>query len=222
MAIDREILTERVTGAGEIVAYGWVPPVSNYQGQQPAWASWPREQRNREAQRLYAEAGYAADKPLRVQILYNTSENHKRVSVAIASMWKQVLGVESSLENQEWKVFLQTRRAKETTQVFRAGWIGDYNDAYSFAQLMHSKNEQNDSGYASPEYDSLLDRAAMEGDPDERARLMEAAERLLLEDMPIIPVYFYVSKHLLKPWVGGYTPNIMDHHYTKNHFILKH
>jgi oligopeptide transport system substrate-binding protein len=222
MAIDREILTERVTGAGEIVAYGWVPPVNDYQGQQPAWASWTQEQRNREAQRLYAEAGYSADNPLQVQILYNTSENHKRVSVAIASMWKQVLGVESSLENQEWKVFLQTRRAKETTQVFRAGWIGDYNDAYSFAQLMHAKNEQNDSGYASPEYDSLLDRTAMEGDPDERARLMEAAERRLLEDMPIIPVYFYVSKHLVKPWVGGYQSNIMDHHYTKNQFILKH
>ena len=222
MAIDREILTERVTGAGEIVAYGWVPPVNDYQGQQPAWATWTQEQRNREAQRLYAEAGYSADNPLQVQILYNTSENHKRVSVAIASMWKQVLGVESSLENQEWKVFLQTRRAKETTQVFRAGWIGDYNDAYSFAQLMHSKNEQNDSGYASPEYDSLLDRTAMEGDPDERARLMEAAERRLLEEMPIIPVYFYVSKHLVKPWVGGYQSNIMDHHYTKNQFILKH
>ena len=98
------------------------------------------------ARRLYAQAGYSAENPLRVEVLYNTNENHKRISVAIASMWKEQLGVETSLVNQEWKVFLETKNRKEDTQVFRAGWIGDYDDAYSFAQLMHSKNAQNDSG----------------------------------------------------------------------------
>jgi oligopeptide transport system substrate-binding protein len=222
MAIDREILAERVTGAGEIPAYGWVPPVAGYAGQQPDWASWTQAERNARAQELYSQAGYSVARPLRVEILYNTNENHKRISVAIASMWKQVLGVETSLVNQEWKVFLETRNRKTDTEVFRAGWIADYNDAYSFAQLMHSNNEQNDSGYNNPVYDELLDRASQEQDPAERAALMEAAERVLLEDLPIIPIYFYVSKHLVKPWVVGFTPNIMDHHATKDLAVLPH
>mgnify|MGYP001820725844 CR=1 FL=1 len=216
MAIDRDILTTKVTGAGEIAAYGWVPPADGYTGQQPDWAGWPQQERNARAQELYAEAGYSEGRPLQVEVLYNTNENHKRISVAIASMWKQVLGVETSLVNQEWKVFLETRNRKEDTEVFRAGWIGDYNDPYSFAQLMHSKNAQNDSAYYSDEYDELLDLAAVELDPRVRMQLMEAAEQQLLEDLPIIPIYFYVSKHLVKPRVHGYTPNIMDHHHVKH------
>jgi len=222
MVIDREIITERITGAGEIPAYGWVPPVTGYTGQQVEWASWTQEERNAEAQRLYAEAGYSEENPLSVEILYNTNENHKRLSVAIASMWKQTLGVEATLVNQEWKVFLETRRRKETTEVFRAGWIGDYNDAFTFSQLRYSRNEMNHSGYASPAYDALLERAAMESDPVARAKVMEESERLLLADMPVIPLYFYVSKHLVKPWVGGRQTNIMDHHHLKDFYILKH
>ena len=222
MVIDRHIITERITGAGEIPAYGWIPPVDGYSGQQPAWASWTQEQRNLEAQKLYRQAGYSTENPLRVQVLYNTSENHKRLAVAIASMWKQVLGVETSLANQEWKVFLKTRRQMETTQIFRGGWIGDYNDAYTFSQLMHSKNEMNHSGYKNAEYDALLDAAAAEIDLARRAQLLQQAEQILLQDLPIIPIYVYVSKHLVKPWVGGYMPNIMDHHYTKDLYILKH
>ena len=222
MAIDREIITERITGAGEIPAYGWVPPVVGYQGQRVEWATWTQEERNAEARRLYAEAGYSKDNPLEVEILYNTNENHKRLSVAIAAMWSQTLGVETSLVNEEWKVFLETRRRRETTEVFRAGWIGDYNDAFTFSQLRYSKNEMNNSGYANPAYDALLERAAMEGDPVERAKIMEESERLLLADLPVIPIYFYVSKHLIKPWVGGHQSNIMDHHHLKDLYILKH
>ena len=124
--------------------------------------------------------------------------------------------------NQEWKVFLQTRAAKIKTQVFRSGWIGDYNDAYTFAQLMHSGNAQNDSGWVNAEYDALLDAAAVENDPVLRAKFMQDAEKILLAEAPIMPVYFYVSKHLVKPWVGGFVPNIMDHVYSKDLYILKH
>ena len=222
MAIDRDILTRSVTGAGEIAAYGWVPPAAGYTGQQPAWADWTQAERNAEARRLYAQAGYSAANPLRVEVLYNTNENHKRISVAIASMWKEQLGVETSLVNQEWKVFLDTKNRREDTQVFRAGWIGDYDDAYSFAQLMHSKNAQNDSAYLNPAYDALLDQSARELDAEKRIALLEEAERVLLEDLPIIPIYFYVSKHLVKPWVGGWTPNVMDRHPKKDFHILSH
>jgi oligopeptide transport system substrate-binding protein len=222
MSIDRDIITQRITGAGEIPAYGWVPPVAGYQVQQAEWSGWTQEERTKEARRLYDEAGYSAARPLEVEILYNTSENHKRLSVAIASMWKQALGVKTSLMNQEWKVFLETRKRRETTQIFRSGWIGDYNDAFSFAQYMHSANALNGAGYANPVYDSLVDKATVEFDPVKRAELMQEAERVLLEDMPIIPIYFYVSKHLVKPWVGGFQSNIMDHHYSKHLYILRH
>jgi oligopeptide transport system substrate-binding protein len=221
MAIDREIITEKLSGAGELPAYGWVPPVQGYQQQQPAWAAWTREQRHAEARRLYKEAGYDESKPLTVEILYNTSQDHKRLAIAISSMWKQVLGVQTRLMNQEWKVYLQTRSLKKT-QIFRSGWIGDYNDANTFAELLHSQSGQNDSGWVNERYDELLKRAASEINQPKRARLLEAAERVLLADTPIIPIYFYISKHLIKPWVGGFVPNIMDHSYTKDLYILKH
>ncbi|MDP6436235.1 MAG: peptide ABC transporter substrate-binding protein [Gammaproteobacteria bacterium] len=222
MAIDREIITEKLSGAGEQPAYGWIPPVQGYEPQRPEWADWSREQRHAEARRLYTEAGYGDDNPLVVEILYNTSQDHKRIAIAISSMWKQVLGVETRLLNQEWKVFLQTRATRFTTQAFRAGWIGDYNDAYTFAELMYSNNEQNDSGWVNADYDRLLNDASMERDLQKRALLMQEAERILLFEAPIIPIYFYVSKHLVKPWVGGFVPNIMDHVYTKDLYILKH
>ncbi len=222
LAIDREVLTEKITGSGEIPAYSWTPRVTGYTQQPPAWAEWTQAERNAEAQRLYKVSGYSEDNPLTLQFLYNTSENHKRIALAIASMWKQVLGVETKLLNQEWKVFLETRKQKTMPGVARNGWIGDYNDAYTFTQLLASDNEQNDSGFANDEYDALLDAASVEPDMQKRAALMEAAERLMLEEQPIIPIYFYVSKHLIKPWVGGFEANIMDHHYTKNFHILKH
>lgn len=222
LAIDREVLVEKITGSGEIPAYSWVPSVAGYTQQVPDWAGWNQDRRAAEAQRLYEESGYSKGNPLTLQFLYNTSENHKRIAVAIASMWKQLLGVETKLLNQEWKVFLDTRKQKAMPGVARNGWIGDYNDAYTFAQLFASNNEQNDSGFANEEYDALLNAAAVETDMRKRAALMEAAERLMLEEQPIIPIYFYVNKHLIKPWVGGFKPNIMDHHYTKNLYILKH
>lgn len=222
LAVDREILTARVMGSGELPAYGFVPPVDGYTGQRAEWADWTQKERNAEARRLYREAGYSDDNPLVVELLYNTDQNHKRVSGALAAMWKQTLGVRTKLLNQEWKVFLASREQKAITQVFRSGWIGDYDDAYTFAQLMHSGNAQNDPGYRSAEYDALLDRAAAEPDATKRRALMEAAERQLLADVPIIPLYFYVSKRLVKPWVGGYTANIMDHQHSKDFYILAH
>jgi oligopeptide transport system substrate-binding protein len=221
MAIDREILTEKVTRLGEQPAYSWVPPgVNNYAAQTPDWASWTQEERLAEARRLYAKAGYGPDKPLRIELRYNTSENHKKVAVAMAAMLKQALGVRVNLINEEWKVFLQTRKQKRITQLFRAGWIGDYDDAYTFAELLHTKHGINDSGYSNPEYDALLEQASIEADEQQRRELLQQAEQVLLEDLPILPIYFYVSKRMISPLVDGYAPNIMDHHYSKNFRLL--
>ena len=137
-------------------------------------------------------------------------------------MWKQVLGIEVSILNQEWKVFLDTRNQQIDTQVYRAGWIGDYNDAFTFAELFQSGGGINNTGYASDEYDRFLALAAAEGDSGQRAEYLQQAEAVLLEDLPILPIYFYVSSRLIKPWVGGYEPNIMDHHRSKDFYILEH
>ncbi len=222
LAVDRDILTQVVSGAGEPAAYSWVPPVRGYEQQVPEEATWTQEQREAEAARLYAEAGYSRDNPLKVEVLYNTSDNHKRIAIAMAFMWKQVLGVEASLANQEWKVFLETRKRKEDTELYRAGWIGDYEDAYTFAQLLESSNEQNDFGYDSPRYDALLAAASAEPDVARRAVYLQEAERILLADQPLMPLYFYVTKRMVKPWVQGYEGNIMDHIYTRHLRILKH
>jgi oligopeptide transport system substrate-binding protein len=223
MAVDREILTEKITKAGEIPAYGWVPPgVNNYSSQSLDYAKMPKAERIKKAQQLYQEAGYSRGNPLTVEIRYNTSENHKKIAVGISAMWKKNLGIRTKLINEEWKVFLENRKQKKLTEAFRGGWIGDYNDAFTFSELMQSDHGINDSGYNSPEYDKLLEQAATESDLDKRRSILESAERLLLKDHAIMPLYFYVTKHLIKPYVKGYQPNILDHTYSKNLWISKH
>jgi oligopeptide transport system substrate-binding protein len=221
MAIDRTVITDIILGAGQIPAYSLVPPVKTFTAVPTDWAEWTQEERNQEAQKLYRASGFSKENPLEVEILYNTSENHKRIALAIAAMWKQSLGVKTTLRNQEWKVFLQTRRLKQSTQVYRAGWIGDYDDPYTFSQLLHSENEMNHPGYSSKEYDELINLAATKNAGEERLDILRQAERTMLEDMPIIPLYFYVSSHLVKPWVSGLEGNVMDHHYSKYVSILK-
>jgi len=221
LAIDRDVITQKVTGAGEIPAYNFVPPVNNYTGQKPDWAEWTQAERLAEAKKLYAAAGYSKDKPLKISIHYNTHENHKTISTAVAAMWKQSLGVDVELLNQEWKVFLETRKQKKETQVFRAGWIGDYNDPYTFSELMLSNSGLNDSAYYREAYDALLAKASRESDLQKRRALLEEAERMMMSELPVMPIYHYVTKRVVKKRVGGFHPNIMDHHYTKDLFIIK-
>lgn len=223
MAVDREVLAKKVLNGISIPAWGWVPPgVWNYGSQQFSWAKWPREQRVAEARRLYAAAGYSEQKPLDIEIRYNTSEDNKRIATVIAAMWKQTLGVRARLVNEEFKVFLANRKLKKDTQVFRSGWIGDYNDATTFTDILHSTHGQNDQGYNNPDYDRLLQKAAAEPDLQARRALLEAAERILLEDHPVIPLTFAVSKHLVKPWVQGWEDNVLDYHATKDLRVLPH
>ncbi len=217
LAVDRRIITEKVTRGGEIPAYAWVPPgVNNYQPQKMDYALWPREKQIAEAKKLYAAAGYSDEKPLRVELRYNTSEGHKKIATAIASMWKTVLGAEVVLINEEWKVFLANVQTRKVTEVYRAGWVGDYNDANTFLELMHSRFGLNGTGYNNPDYDALVDAAALQADPTRRKALLEQAESILLNDHPVIPLYHYVGKRLVKPYVKGYVGNVMSHYFSKD------
>ncbi len=214
LAIDRETLVERISRAGEKPAYSWVPPgIGNrYVQQRPEWAGLTQAERDARARTLYAEAGFGPDNPARFELLYNTSENHRRLAIAIAGMWKRTLGVEVALRNEEWKVYLASRSAK-AFQVIRQAWIGDYNDANTFLELLKSDiGDQNSEGYANPRFDALMKAAERTVDLDARARLMEEAERIVMTDLPLIPIYHYVSKRLVKPWVTGWVDNIVDIH----------
>jgi len=222
LAVNRDIITKQVLNLGQVSSFGFVPPIHGYTQQQMPEASWTQQQREAEAKRLYAEAGYGADNPLRTQIMYNTQEDHRRIAVAISQMWKQVLGVEAEILNQEWKVFIDTRNQKRDTQVYRQGWIGDYNDPFTFAELMRSTAGQNDTGYNNPEYDRLVAASQSAHDPHARMELLQEAERVLLADMPILPLYIYVRPRLVQQWVRGYEPNIMDHHRSQYVYVLKH
>jgi len=222
LAIDRDVLTDKVTQFGEEPSFALVPPgVGDYQPAVPEYAGWTQQERVDEARRLYQQAGFSAENPLRTEIRYNTSENNKKLALAVASMWKQELGVLATLVNEEQKVFLQNRQQKALTQVFLGGWTSDYNDPYSFLELFRSGESRNDFAYSHTSFDALLEEIAKERTPERRNRMMHEAERLLLEDNPILPVYTYVSKRLVDPHVQGWQSNVMDRHYSRYMYKVK-
>jgi oligopeptide transport system substrate-binding protein len=217
LVIDRKRLTTAVTGLGEAPAYSWVPPgVANYTPQQFDYAGRSYEERVAEARELYRRSGYSSERPLEVEIRYNSGDVHNRLAVAIAAMWKDALGIETTLYAEEFRALLQTIQARKETQVFRSSWVGDYNDAFTFAQLHQSSFGINLTGYSNPAYDALLDEAMRTADPVRRRSLLEEAERLVLADHPVLPLYFYVNKHLVKPYVTGWSDNLMNVHYSKD------
>jgi oligopeptide transport system substrate-binding protein len=217
MAIDRETLTIDVIGRGEEPAYSFVPPgVNNYQPQTMSFASMTVDQREEKARQLYRDAGYGPSNPLEIELRYNTSDVHRRIAVAIQSMWKEVLGFEADLINEDFQVLLANMRAKQVTQVFRSGWSGDYNDAHSFLQLLLSDNPSNLTGYSSKEFDSLMQTAEQQTRPNSRRLYLEEAEKVMLRDQPLIPIYFYVSKHMVSPRVRGWRDNVLDYHYSRH------
>jgi oligopeptide transport system substrate-binding protein len=216
LVIDREKLTRLVLRVGELPAYGWVPPgVDDYTSQSFEYAELPMAARIEEAQRLYRECGYSREKPLRFELRYNAGEVHTKLALAIASMWKEALGVEVRLTQVEFKSLLQDIDRGDV-EVFRSSWVGDYNDAYTFAQVLKSDFGVNLTHYSSARYDALLRSAALQQDPLTRGALLEEAERVMLADHPLLPLYFYVNKHLVKPVVRGWYDNVMNVVYSRD------
>jgi ABC-type oligopeptide transport system substrate-binding subunit len=217
MAVDREVLARKIIGRGEIPAYSWVPPgVDNYHAPTLPFADMNDEERRAAARRAYEDAGYGRDNPLEVEIRYNTSESHRRIAVAIQSMWRDTLGIEATLINEEFQVLLSNIQSAEVTEVFRLNWSADYNDAHSFLQVMVSGASSNLTGYKVAKFDELMKDAAGQTDPQARRLYLEEAEREMLANHPVIPLYFYVSKHLVSPLVGSWEDNVLDYHYSQH------
>lgn len=216
LVIDREKLAERVLRVGELPAYGWVPPgIRDYTPQSFDYGGTPLPQRIAEARRLYAAAGYSARAPLSIELRYNDGEIHTKLAIAVASMWQEALGIETRLIAVEFKSLLQDIDRGDV-EIFRSSWVGDYNDAYTFAQYLKSDFGINLPRYKNPKYDELLRQAADAVDVAARRRLLEQAERLMLADHPLMPLYFYVNKHLVKPSVTGWYDNVMNVVYSKD------
>ena len=207
LAIDRSAIVENITQGGQLPAYHFTPP--NTAG----YTARARLSEDDElARKLLAEAGYPNGEGFpALPLLYNTSEAHRPIAEAIQDMWKRNLNIEVTLENQEWKVYLQSRRNGDFA-IARAGWIGDYNDPNTFLDLLTSTSGINDSGWSHPDYDSLIARAGRTLDPAERYELFQQAESILIDQLPIIPIYFSVRTYLKQPSVRSWHPNILDQH----------
>lgn len=217
MAIDREVLVEAITGRGEAPAYSWVPPgVDNYDPVKLPYADLSQQERNAIAKSLYRKAGFSEENPLHFELRYNTSDTQQRIALAVQAMWRNVLGAQAQIVNVEFQVLLDQMREREVTEVFRSSWFGDYNDANTFLAIMQGDSAANLPGYSNPEYDELMRSAGEQLDLDRRRLYLEEAERVLLSDHVVIPLYFYVSKHLVKPEVEGWQDNILDYHYSKH------
>jgi oligopeptide transport system substrate-binding protein len=219
MALDRELIVRSVTGAGELPAYSWVPPMTGYEVQTPSWAEQPRREQLEHARSLYAAAGFSARRPLEMELLYPGGLNNRRLAIAVAAMWRETLGVRARLREEPFGEFLESRNDLGTTMAFRSGWAADYLDPFSFAGLFDSETGASDTGWKNVEYDELLQASMQARNPRRRLALLAEAERLLLDEQPIIPLYFDVRRRLVKPEVRGWAPNPMDLHPSR-HFYL--
>jgi len=202
LSLDRDTLVAQVVDAGRQPAAHYVPPGT---GGYTSNARMPYDVE--QARRLLAEAGYPGGKGFpKVELLYNTSDDHKRIAEAVQQMWNQALGVEVQLLNQDWKVYLNSMNTLNY-DIARSGWIGDYSDPYNFLECFLSGNGNNRTGYASDHYDRLVRKGASIMYKTGRLATYQQAEDILLADAPIIPVYFYTRPYLLSPDVKNWQPN---------------
>ncbi len=215
MAINREVIGPSILGTGEIPAYSWVPPgMANYGD--PATVDWkdkPYPEKVAEAKRLLEAAGYSSTNPLKLQLRYNTNENHKRIAVAVAAMWKP-LGVEIELYNTETKVHYDELQ-RGVLEIARAGWLADYNDADNFLNLLKSGVNYNYGRWSNAKFDELIDQANATTDMPVRAKLLRQAEQIAMDETAAMPIYYYLSRNVVSPKVKGFEDNAFDIHRTR-------
>ncbi|KAA1189597.1 peptide ABC transporter substrate-binding protein [Pseudohalioglobus sediminis] len=206
LAIDRVKLNDTVLQKSNFPAYSITPPgTMGYQP--PKLFDYDPEL----ARSLLADAGYPDGEGWpEVELVYNTSEGHRKIAVALQQMWKDVLNIKITIANQEWKVYLDSVDTMNF-DIARRGWIGDYVDPNNFLDLFITDGGNNNTGFANPRYDDLILNLAPQADTqEERFRLFYEAETLLMEQMPILPIYTYTNKKLKHPSVRDMPSNLMD------------
>ena len=221
LAIDREAICTNITKAGEKVSFGFCPPgMGDYPRVEMAHAVAESFAEGfaadvERARELLAEAGYPGGEGFPTfEIHYNTDQTHKDIAEVIADDWKRHLGLNVKLLNQEWKVYLDAQNSLDY-QVSRSAWIGDYSDPNTFLDMFVSGGENNRTGWSNADYDALIAKAAVESDPVKRFEHFAKAEAILLDELPILPIYDYVTRNLVNPRLGGFHGNIQDEHFPK-------
>jgi len=212
LAIDRTALVKRVTKGGQVPAYSFSPKFATYTP--PTYAE---KDDVKAAQKLFADAGYAGGKGFpKINILYNTSESHKKIAEYIQDQWKKNLGIEVELVNKEWKTYLDDQNAL-TYDISRAGWIGDYNDPMTFLEMFTTGNGNNNTGFSDAKYDGFVKKAQTMQEGPDRMAVLKQAETILMAELPVIPIYTYTSNQMidLTKWDGWYA-NVLDTHSWKN------
>jgi oligopeptide transport system substrate-binding protein len=214
LAVDRNIIVENVLAGGQKPAYTFTHwATAGFETPNIPMASMTQADRNTMAQELLAEAGYGSDNPLSIDLVYNTDESHRAVAIAISQMWKQTLGVETTLANQEWQTFLEAR-SNGDFDVARGGWCADYNEASTFLDLMDSGSGYNDSKYMNPEVDALLAEARTADNPQAN---YDRVEEFIAQDTPIIPIYHYAAVDMFAEDLEGWPyENFEQNWYSKD------
>lgn len=218
MAVDRTALVKDVLGSEQVPLYSYVTSTiegGKFAGLDYPWAKLPRAEQIKQAQELFKKAGYGPNHPLQISIGYNTNDKHKKVALAVASMWQQVFGdksVQISQANQEWKTFLKARNTANY-DIARDGWVADYDDVGSYTTLYYCKSPQNNSKYCNMEYNKLIDQAQTTTDQEQRIALIKQAVQLAQDDYSVIPLFQDSYPRLVNPRVKGYDidDNHLDH-----------
>jgi oligopeptide transport system substrate-binding protein len=221
MVIDRDILAAKVTADGQLPAYGlYIQGLDGADVVAYDWAAWPMSQRVAEARRLLAEAGV---KPgTRLKFTYNTNEYHKKVAIFTASEWKSKLGLDTDMDNLEFKVLVRKRQDGDY-QIARDGWVAPANDPTMLYTLVRCGSLANNGHSCSPGADALANQGEASADPVARKALMTRAAKLAMDDYPLLPLLQYSVPRLVKPYVGGYDEaSAQDYHRSKDFYILKH
>ena len=214
-AIDRTVITDNVLQGGQFPAFTFTPgSTAGFEVPDVAFGQMTQAERDARAVELLAEAGYGPDNPLAFDMIYNTSEGHKQIATVMSQMWKQKLGVEATLGNMEWKVFLETR-GQQDFQLARGAWCGDYNEASTFLDLVQTNSGYNDGKYSNSEIDALLLDAKTSDDPSAD---YTRVEQIMADEMPVIPIYHYTGVYMMSPAIVGSWPvqNVQQNWYSRD------
>lgn len=211
MALDRRILVKKILRGGQPPGFSYVPgDMHGYDSEAYPWADWPDDKRKAVARKLYHEAGYSEEHPLEARLLYPSSNANKQISIVATAMWRRVLGANIIPWNQEWKVYLSTVHRHIDTEIFFAGWIGDYQDPNTFLTILNSHSGNNEPGYDNPRFDRLQSASAHMPSGPKRSAVLHKAESIILNDNPVMPIFFVTTHHLIKPYVKGFIGNPLD------------
>lgn len=205
MAVDRKVLSENVTLAGEIPAYAMVPegadtPKGDFREEGGDYFKEDIDEAKKLLKEGMEEEGWSTLPA--VTLLYNTDENHKKIAEAAQEMFKQNLGVDIKLANQEWKTYLETTKT-HNFQMARMGWIGVFVDPVVNLDYFLGDSPNNRTGWVNEEFDRIMAESKVEQDQEKRYEMLHQAEEILMEDFPMMPIHFYTNTYLMKTNIKG-------------------